>query len=422
MHDIKWIRENKEQFDLALSKRGLSGISNQILELDEEKRQIVTLVQKLQKARNDKSAIIGKIKNQNSLEFSILKKDIADIKEKLHELEEKLSSENDLEEILVTLPNIPANDVPEGKDETCNVEIRSHGIKPNFKFAPKEHFELGENLKMMDFANAVKMSGSRFVSLNGDLAKLERALANFMLDLHTEKFGFTEVSPPCLVKEKAMFGSGQLPKMADDSFVTTNGYRLIPTAEVSLVNIVADEILSEENLPMRFTAHTPCFRSEAGAAGKDTRGMFRVHQFYKVELVTICRPGESEKEHEFMTSAAEEVLKKLGLHYRVMLLSSGDMGFNANKTYDLEVWLPGQGKYREISSCSNCDSFQARRLKARYKSKETGSNEFVHTLNGSGLAVGRCLIAILENYQNEDGSITIPEVLRPYMGKDIIKG
>jgi seryl-tRNA synthetase len=420
MHDIKWIRENKDAYDVALSKRGMPGVSNKILELDEDKRQIVTLIQKLQKSRNDKTALFAKIKNHNSLEFSVLKKDIADIKEKLSELDERLNSETDLEKILETLPNIPDDSVPVGKDETSNVEVRSWGQIKKFDFTPKDHVELGESLGMIDFTKSVKMSGSRFTALLSDIAKLERALANFMLDLHTKEFGFTEVAPPYLVKDHAMFGAGQLPKFADDSFVTTNGYRLIPTSEVSLVNFAADEILAEEVLPLRLTAYTPCFRSEAGAAGKDTKGMFRVHQFNKIELVSICHPSKSEEEHQLITSAAEEVLKRLELPYRVMLLSTGDMGFTASKTYDLEVWLPGQNKYREISSCSNCTSFQARRMKAKFKSKETGTNDFVHTLNGSGVALGRCLIAIIENYQNADGSITVPKVLRSFMGKDVI--
>ncbi len=416
MHDIKWIRDNPEKFEEALQKRGVASFADQIIKLDEEKRQLVTLIQKLQSARKDKAALVAKFANTNNQEFKTLKRDAQHIKEKLVELEAKLINETKLENLLCSIPNIPAADVPVGKDETSNVEVRKWGEIREFSFDPKPHFALGENLNMMDFEQTAKISGSRFVTLSKDLAKLERALANFMLDIHTNKYGYTEISPPLLVRDAAMFGTGQLPKMADESFVTENKYRLIPTSEVSLTNLVSDTILNVEQLPIRFTAYTPCFRSEAGAAGKDTRGMIRLHQFNKVELVSITTPEDSEKEHERMTQIAEEILKQLELPYRVMLLCSGDMGFAAKKTYDLEVWLPSQSKYREISSCSNCGDFQARRMKTRYVNDVISREKnFVHTLNGSALAVGRTMIAILENYQQEDGSILIPKALIPYM-------
>jgi seryl-tRNA synthetase len=415
MHDLKWIREHPEQFDLALKNRGIEPHSKQILEFDEEKRQIITLIQKLQKSKNDKAEQISKIKNKNSNDFIRLKKDSEDINEKLNELEVTLEKMNQLDQLLEALPNIPSADVPVGRNENANVEVKKSGEIRQFTFKPLDHIELGEKHHMIDLAQTAKISGSRFVSLLSDFAQLERALSNFMLDLHRTKFKFTEVSPPYLVKGEAMYGTGQLPKFGEDSFHTTNNMWLIPTAEVSLTNLVADKILSEDILPIRYTAYTPCFRSEAGAAGRDTRGMFRVHQFHKVELVSICTKEQAEAEHAVILEAAEEVLTQLKLPYRVMLLSTGDMGFAAQKTFDIEVWMPGQQKYREISSCSNCGEFQARRMKARYKSTEHKTNLFVNTLNGSGLAVGRCLIAIIENYQNSDGSITIPEVLIPYM-------
>lgn len=417
MHDVKWIRENVVEFDQALNKRGLEPISSKILEMDENKRQLVTLIQKLQAARKDKAASIAKYANTNHPELRNLKRDANHIKEKLIELESKLDNEIELDNILMTLPNLPASDVPFGKDEEQNVEIKKWGSIRKFDFNPKAHFEIGEALKMMDFEQTAVISGSRFVTLKSMLAKLERAIANFMLDLHTNNFAYQEISPPLLVRDAAMYGTGQLPKLADESFVTTDGYRLIPTSEVSLTNLVANMILDENILPLRFVAYTPCFRSEAGAAGKDTRGMVRLHQFSKVELVSITKPDSSEEEHQRMLSVAEEVLQQLKIPYRVMLLCSGDMGFSAKKTYDLEVWLPSQNKYREISSCSNCGDFQARRMKTRYITDvSTREKSFVHTLNGSALAVGRTMVAILENYQQEDGSIDIPEVLIPYMG------
>lgn len=374
-------------------------------------------------------------------------------------MEAELNNRGELESLLETLPNLPASDVPQGTDEHGNKELRVVGTKPTFTFKPKEHDELGTALKLMDFDAAAKLSGARFVVLKGALARMERALANFMLDIHTTQFGYTEHVPPLMVRDNAMYGTGQLPKFKDDLFHTKDegaikeasnahfedldktfsekgfsseyfqesyskfadivqkaNFYLIPTAEVPLTNLVADSIIDEESLPIRMTAYTPCFRSEAGSAGKDTRGMVRQHQFSKVELVSIVHPDKSAEEHERMTSAAEEILKRLGLHYRVMLLCTGDMGFSAQKTYDIEVWLPGQDTFREISSCSNCGPFQSRRMKARFKSKATKETLAPHTLNGSGLAVGRTMVAILENYQNQDGSITIPEALRPYMG------
>jgi seryl-tRNA synthetase len=321
-----------------------------------------------------------------------------------------------LDTALAALPNLPAEDVPDGLDESHNRLVRTHGTPPSFAFAPKDHVALGEALRLMDFTRAAKLSGARFVVLYGELARLERALAQFMLDVHTREFDHIEVNPPVLVKDETMFGTAQLPKFAEDQFKTTHGLWLIPTAEVALTNLMADEIRDEAELPLRMTAWTQCFRAEAGAAGKDTRGMIRQHQFSKVELVTIAHPDQSESEHERMTACAEEILKRLGLAYRVMLLCAGDMGFSARKTYDLEVWLPGQNTYREISSCSNCGDFQARRMRARFRPKEGKGPRLVHTLNGSGLAVGRTLIAVMENYQQADGTITVPTALKPYMG------
>ncbi len=423
MHDIKWIRDNANSFDSALKKRGLKPHAEILIELDDQKRQLVTLIQKLQQSRNEKAEMIAKLSKSNSSELKILKRDAIHIKDKLTELEHKLAEDIKLENILSSLPNIPADDVVVGNGEDDNLEIRKWGKIPKFSFKPKEHNELGEALGLMDFEQTAKISGSRFVTLHAGLAKLERALANFMLDHHTIKFNYQEVSPPLLVRENAMYGTGQFPNLADDSFETKNGYHLIPTSEVSLTNLVAGKILDQEKLPLRYVAYTPCFRSEAGSAGKDTKGMIRLHQFSKVELVSITTKEDSHAEHDRMTHAAEEILKLLGLPYRVMLLCTGDMGFNAEKTYDLEVWLPSQNKYREISSCSNCGSFQARRLKARYNiDSSKKQKEFVHTLNGSALAVGRTMVAILENYQQEDGSIKIPDVLLPYMsGIDILK-
>ena len=416
MHDIKFIRENPAEFDAAMQKRNETIKAEDICLLDKDLRQLQGELQELQTKRNEIAKAIGKAKSQGESAEDLFAQS-NQLKQDLPALEEKITNlQNKLTQHLISLPNIPNKDVPVGKDEDDNVEIRKWGSIKEINFNAKQHFELGEASGNMDFETAAAMSGSRFVLLKSDIAKLERSIANFMLDTHTKEFDYTEVSPPTLVKDHAMFGVGQLPKFAEDSFSTTNGYRLIPTAEVSLTNIVANKILSEEELPLRFTAYTHCYRSEAGSAGRDTRGMIRLHQFSKVELVSIVRPIRAEEEHERMTQAAESILQKLDLPYRTMLLSSGDMGFSATKTYDLEVWLPGQKQYREISSCSNCNDFQARRMKARYKDGQTGKNHFLHTLNGSGLAVGRTLVAILENYQNEDGSISIPEVLIPYMG------
>jgi seryl-tRNA synthetase len=414
--DIKWIRENPEAFDEGLKKRGLEPLSARLLELDEERRKTLTALQEAQSRRNAASKEIGKAKAAKDEERAqALMKEVADLKNaiqegetKVREIEAKLNSE------LAQIPNLPLPDVPVGPDETGNVEVRRVGEPRKFDFEPKQHFEIGEALGLMDFETAAKLSGARFVVLKGALARLERAIASFMLDLHTTEFGYTEANPPLLVRDDAAFGTGNLPKFAEDLFHTTNGYWLIPTAEVSLTNFVREQIIDEAALPMRLTAWTPCFRSEAGAAGKDTRGMIRQHQFTKVELVSITTPEQSLAEHERMTACAEEVLKRLGLPYRTVLLCTGDMGFASQKTYDIEVWLPGQNTYREISSCSVCGDFQARRMNARYRPKD-GKPEYVHTLNGSGLAVGRTLIAILENYQQADGSVIIPEVLRPYM-------
>jgi seryl-tRNA synthetase len=416
MFDVKWIRENSDQFDHGLARRGLEGAANGILDLDQRRRGAQTELQELQRRRNELSKEIGKAKSRGD-DAADLVEEVNGIKEQARLLEvadQSLSDE--LRAILVGLPNLPAEDVPEGLDESANVELRVVGEKLDFAFEPKQHFDIGEDLGLMDFERAAKLSGARFVVLSGALARLERAIAAFMLDLHTGEFGYTEVSPPLLVRESAAFGTGNLPKFAEDLFRTTDDFWLIPTAEMPLTNLVGGEILEEENLPLRFTAATACFRAEAGAAGKDTRGMIRQHQFTKVELVSIAHPEHSNDEHERMTACAEEVLKRLGLPYRVIVLSAGDMGFAARKTYDIEAWLPGQGAYREISSCSNCGDFQARRMKARFRPKNEKGTRFVHTLNGSGLAVGRTLVAVLENYQNADGSLTVPDALRPHMG------
>ncbi|MEY4463944.1 MAG: Seryl-tRNA synthetase [Pseudomonadota bacterium] len=415
MLNIKWIRENQELFDEKLSQRFIEPMSSKIATLDGEKRKITSLIQEFQHARKVKSKILGNIASKSGEEFEGLQSDVKHINEKLEELEQDLNNNNELNELLNMLPNIPDEEVPYGIDESMNKLIRAHG-EVNLNALNKQHFELGTKLNLMDFEQTAKISGARFVTLKGDLAKLERALINFMIDVHTKEFDFFEISPPVLVRDNAMYNAGQLPKFAEESFATTNGYRLIPTAEVSLVNMVVDTIIPREKLPLRYVAYTPCFRSEAGSSGRDTRGMIRLHQFGKVELVSITTPEESKNEHEYITNASETILQKLNLPYRVMLLCTGDMGFAAKKTYDIEVWLPGQKQYREIASCSNCGDFQARRMKARYK--EFGSNEttLVHTLNASGLPIGRTMVAILENYQNEDGSITVPDVLINYMG------
>jgi len=470
--DLKLIRDNRDYFDEALRKRGLEPLSSAILALDTERRQAVTALQEAQSRRNQISKDVGKAKAaKDETRAQALMAEIGALKEAIQsgEAREKEVS-GKLDTLLAGIPNLSADDVPEG-DESANAELRRWRDKPNFAFEPKQHFELGEALGLMDFETAAKLSGSRFVVLKGALARMERALANFMLDMHTGEFSYIEINPPMLVRDDAMFGTAQLPKFRDDQFAVYFGepgswdekaaefylkkelseaeakgaspaelqeiyslyaYQhdyhapdrwLIPTAEVPLTNLAREQMLDEAVLPLRYTAHTPCFRAEAGAAGKDTRGMIRLHQFSKVELVSITTPEQSEAEHERMTTCAEEVLKRLGLAYRIVVLATGDMGFAARKTYDIEVWLPGQDAYREISSCSNCGDFQARRMNARYRPEGGKDVRFVHTLNGSALAVGRTLVAILENYQQEDGSIRIPDVLVPYMGgMDVIEG
>ena len=416
MHDIKFIRSTPDQFDAGLARRGLNAQAEEILDLDTKLRQIQTDLQDFQTRRNAIAKEFGAIKKTGG-DTSFLTAENDKIKEKMTILEvEMLAFENELHSVLSYIPNLPAADCPDGKTEAENVEIRRHGTPREFDFTPKQHFEIGENLKMMDFERAAKMSGSRFVVLTGQLARLERAIAQFMLDTHTGTFGYTEAYVPLLVHDAAPYGVAHLPKFADDMFKTTTGHWLTSTSEVTLTNLVAGDILTEAELPLRFTAYSQCFRSEAGSAGKDTRGMIRQHQFSKVELVSITLPEQSLAEHERMTEAAETILKKLELPFRTLVLCTGDMGFASEKTYDLEVWLPGQNAYREISSCSRCNDFQARRMNTRYKSKADGKNYFVHTLNGSGLAVGRTMVAILENYQQADGSVMIPDVLLPYMG------
>ena len=412
MHDINFIRENPEIFDELLKKRFIEPKSNIIISLDTKKRSILT---KSQELRANRKTLSSSFSNLNDIDKIELQKKVQLIKNQIDELEKDIFNvDEQLKNTLSGLPNLPHSDVPVGEDENTNKLIKQVGIIPSFKFSPKSHYELGENLEMIDFEQAGKVSGTRFVYLKKNIARLERAIANFMLDKHTNEFGYTEINPPNLVRDDAAFGTGQLPKFSEDLFKTNTDHWLIPTAEVPLTNLVLDTIVSEKDLPLRYTAWTPCYRSEAGAAGRDTRGMIRQHQFSKVELVSITNEDESELELDRMLNCATSILDDLEIPYQVILLSSGDMGFSAEKTYDIEVWLPGESKYREISSCSNCKSFQARRMNARYKT--TDQNKFVHTLNGSGLAVGRTLIAVLENYQNEDGSINIPMVLKPYMG------
>ncbi len=464
MHDIKWIRDNQDAFDGALKRRGLTGVSGDLVALDEKRRAVIAKLQAMQERRNAVSREVGEAKKaKDEPRATKLMAEVASIKDEMPKLEaEQQEIEKKLDDVLASIPNLPAADVPFGKDEKDNKEYRRHGEKPAISFKPKLHFEVGEALGLMDFEAASKISGARFVVLKGALARLERALSQLFLDVHTGENGYTEVNPPILVRDEAMFGTAQLPKFEDDQFAayrevtirereqregqrligewvgknpnqpvpvgaiylmtdpnkqpSQDRFWLIPTAEVSLTNLVRDDITDEAKLPMRLTACTPCFRAEAGAAGKDTRGMIRQHQFTKVELVSITTPEQSAEEHERMLASAEKVLQKLGLHYRVMTLCTGDMGFASQKTYDIEVWLPGENTYREISSCSNCGEFQARRMNARYRAKDAKGPRYVHTLNGSGVAVGRALIAVLENYQNEDGSVTIPEALKPYMG------
>ncbi|ADR52210.1 seryl-tRNA synthetase [Candidatus Liberibacter solanacearum CLso-ZC1] len=417
MLDIQWIRQNPDTFDIALKKRNLEPQSECILSLDTQYRSLIRQIEKIRAQRNSKSEQIGQaIAKGNLLLADTIKAEVSTIKEQLPLLEAKENEiKSSLNQILSCIPNIPLEDVPIGANEKENILIRSVGNKPNAIHLSKEHFEIGEELGLMDFDRSAKLSGARFSILASHLALLERALGQFMLDLHTSEHGYTEVSAPLLVRDEAMYGTGQLPKFANDMFCTTDGRWLIPTSEVSLTNIFSNEIIDFNLLPLRLVALAPSFRSEAGSAGRDTRGMLRQHQFWKCELVSITKEEESHIEHERMLSCAEKVLKKLDLHYRIVSLCSGDLGFSACKTYDLEVWLPGQNLYREISSCSNCGSFQSRRMNSRYRDSFNKSLKFTHTLNGSGVAVGRCLIAILENYLNKDGSVTIPTILRPYM-------
>nr|WP_298103685.1 serine--tRNA ligase [uncultured Shinella sp.] len=464
MLDIKWIRDNAAALDAALAKRGANPLAQSLIDLDEKRRSVIQKAQEMQSRRNAASKEIGAAMAAKNGELADkLKAEVSAIKDQLPAAEEEERQVTaELNDALSRLPNIPFDDVPVGSDETGNVEKHRWGNKPGWNHKPLEHYEIGEALGYMDFEAAAKIAGSRFVVLKGQLARLERALGQFMLDVHTQEHGYLEVQPPLLVRDHAMYGTGQLPKFGDDLFIgasmtgrekqaagviqshaclddiealrsnsktldqvvgdiferapTSEDYWLIPTAEVPLTNLVREDILDQEKLPLRFTALTPCFRSEAGSSGRDTRGMLRQHQFMKCELVSITDAESAVDEHERMTACAEEILKRLGLHYRVMTLCTGDMGFGARKTYDLEVWLPGQDTFREISSCSVCGDFQGRRMNARYRGKDDKATKFVHTLNGSGTAVGRALIAVLENYLNADGSVTVPEVLLPYMG------
>jgi seryl-tRNA synthetase len=417
MHDIRLIREHPDEFDRGLARRGLPPAAHQLLALDEARRAAIQQFETAQARRNAASREIGEAKKaKDEARAQTLMAEVAQLKTSIPELETAAKATSDkLDAALALLPNTPLPEVPDGKDAEDNVEHHRFGAKRDYGFTPKEHFELGEALGEMDFQAAAKLSGSRFVVLKKDVARLARALGQFMLNVHTNEHGYTEVAPPILVREQAPYGTGNLPKAAEDMFCTREGLWLIPTAEVPLTNLVREQILNEDELPLRFTALTPCFRAEAGAAGKDTRGMLRQHQFDKVELVSITTPENSRDEHERMLSCAEEILRRLDLHYRVVTLCTGDMGFASQKTYDIEVWLPGQGAYREISSCSVCGEFQARRMDARYRSKADRSVRHVHTLNGSGVAVGRALIAVMENYQDEGGAIAIPEKLQPYM-------
>ncbi len=426
MHDIKAIRDNPEAFDAALKRRGLEPLSAALLAIDEKRRAAILSSEQAQARRNAASKEIGEAKKaRDEARAGALMAEVAKLKISMPQLEAVAKAADEaLRKELAQIPNLPLDDVPEGKDEHDNVERHHYGAKRDYAFAPQPHYDLGEALGMMDFNAAAKLSGARFVVLKSRLARLERAIGQFFLDVHTGEHGYTEVNPPLLVRDDAMFGTAQLPKFREDQFAAgalandAKGYWLIPTAEVPLTNLVGESIVDEKELPMRLTALTPCFRAEAGAAGRDTRGMIRQHQFTKVELVSISAPEDSRNEHERMLSCAEEVLRRLGLHYRVMTLCAGDTGFASQKTYDIEVWMPGQGgggAYREISSCSVCGDFQARRMNARYRGSD-GKPRFVHTLNGSGTAVGRALIAVIENYQQADGSIAVPDALQPYMG------
>lgn len=417
MHDLKYIRENPKDFDAALIRRGAAPVAASIVALDENRRAILTEMQNAQARRNEASKAIGAaMAKGDTATAEALKAEVAQLKDTLPSLEERERSAGaELDSLVAGLPNLPAADTPDGADETDNVEIARWGSPRKFDFEPRDHADVGPALGL-DFETGVAISGARFTFMRGQMARLNRALGQFMLDYQTAQRGYTECATPYLVRQESLFGTGQLPKFAEDNFQTTDGRWLIPTAEVSLTNSVREQILEESALPIRLTALTPCFRSEAGAAGRDTKGLIRQHQFEKVELVSIVRPEDSAAEHERMVESAEGVLQALQLPYRKMLLCTGDMGASARRTYDLEVWLPGQGLYREISSCSNCGDWQARRMNTRYRAAETKSNLFVHTLNGSGLAVGRTLVAVLENYQQVDGSVIIPDALLPYMG------
>ena len=417
MHDIRAIRENPAAFDAAMAKRGISGASSEILEIDATRRAKIAAAEAAQAERNAASKEVGAAKARgDEAEFERLRALVAEKKDEIARLEAEAKTEDErLRDVLMSLDNLPADDVPVGEDENDNVEIHRWGTPPTFAFKPKEHFEI-EGLKPgMDFETAAKLSGSRFVLMSGAVARVHRALAQMMLDIHTTENGLTEAITPVLVRDEAMYGTNQLPKFAEDSYRTTNGWWLIPTSEVTLTNIVRETIIDADYLPRRYTAHTQCFRSEAGSAGKDTSGMLRQHQFEKVEMVTICHPDSSDEEQKRMLGCAEGILQRLGLAYRTVVLCTGDMGFGARRTFDIEVWLPGQNTYREISSVSTCGDFQARRMNARFRDAE-GKPQFVHTLNGSGLAVGRCLIAVLENGQTEDGGVTLPEGLYPWLG------
>ena len=417
MHDIAYIRSNPQEFAAALARRGAEPVADRIVALDAHKREATTRIQQAQSRRNEASKAIGQAMGQGDKnKAEALKAEVAEIKASMPEWEEaERAAAAELDHLLATLPNLPAEDVPDGADESDNVEMAQWGEKRSFDFEPREHADIGPALGM-DFETGTKLSGARFTFLRGDIARLHRALAQFMLDKQTRENGYTECNPPVLVGDEAMYGTDKLPKFAEDSFRTTDDRWLVPTSEVPLTYSVAGDILPDLPEPLRLTAHTLCFRSEAGSAGRDTRGFIRQHQFEKVEMVSICRPEDSDAEHERMTKCAEGILEALDLPYRRMLLCTGDMGFGARKTYDLEVWLPGQGAYREISSCSNTGDFQARRMNARYRPEGEKKTAFVHTLNGSGLAVGRTLVAVMENYQQADGSVTVPEALAPYMG------
>ena len=421
MHDIRRIRDDPGAFDAAMARRGVEPCAQQVIGIDADRREAQTEAQELQTRRNELSKQIGRAKSKGE-DAQDLMDEVAAGKDAQAAAEAAAKEAGDeVDALLSGIPNILDDDVPDGADEDDNRELRTWGDPRAFDFDPKEHDDLGDALGMMDFERAARMSGARFVILTGALARLERAIGDFMLDIQTQEFGYTEVSPPLLVRDSALYGTGQLPKFSEDLFKTDEGRWMISTAEVPLTNMAADEILDEGDLPLRFTARTPCFRSEAGASGKDTKGMIRQHQFTKVELVSIAHPDKSAEEHERMTECAEAILRRLELPYRTMVLCSGDTGFSARKTYDIEVWLPGQGRYREISSCSNCGDFQARRMKARYRPSEGKGTRFVHTLNGSGLAVGRTLIAVMENGQQKDGSIVLPKSLHPYMnGREVL--